>query len=445
MLTWTSGLPWRARFTRALLLFGVFGGLWIGLLGAPEAVHADESAEARVVFENKTHNFGKLIAGATASHVFRFKNEGDAELVIRRVKPSCACSAALLSDRKVAPGASGEIEVSFDSKGKMGYQTVRVHVTTNDPKEQDEGQTHTSVIQLTGQVVNLVQVMPMTAYFQRFRQGESPARQINLLPTDRKEVKVVSVETSAPWITATHSPIERGPRKGAQLTVTIGPGVPIGTLDGHVVVTIDHPDQKTVRIPVLGAVHGDLIAFPDRVFLTPRRGSEGAEATVIVKRLAGEGAIAIREVRVPGFAEFDIEELIPGVHLEVKIRLKPGLAPDSYAGTALVLVADPKQPRFEIPLTAVVPRRVAFEPGEVFVVGEGSRSISLSVPEGYAVKSLEVPESIAQRVKAKLGEGSASVEVEVTGNEPLSGEIWIVSDVPGEERVRVPVTAVAGE
>lgn len=93
------------------------------------------SGQPKIKFRETAWNFGKIKQGKAVSHEFVFTNEGDATLVIRRVTTTCGCTAALVSDEKVAPGEEGRIEVKFDTRGYGGQIGKLVYVESNDPKE----------------------------------------------------------------------------------------------------------------------------------------------------------------------------------------------------------------------------------------------------------------------------------------------------------------------
>lgn len=95
----------------------------------------DASAEPQVKFDNTVFDFGVLIQGATAQHSFGLKNTGRDPLEIESVTTSCGCTAALPTERRVRPGGRSQIDVTYDSRGKMGETHKVVRVATNDPKE----------------------------------------------------------------------------------------------------------------------------------------------------------------------------------------------------------------------------------------------------------------------------------------------------------------------
>jgi len=89
----------------------------------------------KIKFKEESWDFGKLKQGKVLTHVFVFKNEGDETLKIKRVKTSCGCTAALLSDKDIAPGEKGEIKVTLDTKGFGGKNTKYIDVESNDPAQ----------------------------------------------------------------------------------------------------------------------------------------------------------------------------------------------------------------------------------------------------------------------------------------------------------------------
>lgn len=84
-----------------------------------------------VVYEHTDFDFGTVKEGEHVKHTFKFKNTGSEPLIISNAKGSCGCTVPKWPSEPVAPGATGQIDVEFDSKGKPGKQTKRVTVTAN--------------------------------------------------------------------------------------------------------------------------------------------------------------------------------------------------------------------------------------------------------------------------------------------------------------------------
>lgn len=82
-------------------------------------------------FEQVEHDFGTISQGDVVDHVFKFTNNGEAPLIIQSAVGSCGCTVPTYTREPIAPGESGELLVSFDSKGKSNLQNKTVTVTAN--------------------------------------------------------------------------------------------------------------------------------------------------------------------------------------------------------------------------------------------------------------------------------------------------------------------------
>lgn len=101
---------------------------------AGAAAAAAAAAGPRIKFKTESWDFGKVKAGRELNYEFVFKNEGDATLNIKGVESSCGCTAVLLSDRdkKVAPGQSGKIKVTFNTLGYAGEVAKYIFIVSDD-------------------------------------------------------------------------------------------------------------------------------------------------------------------------------------------------------------------------------------------------------------------------------------------------------------------------
>ncbi len=82
-------------------------------------------------FEAATLDFGTIVDGETVNRIFKFKNTGSEPLIISDAKGSCGCTVPQKPTAPIAPGDSGEITVSFNSKGKPGQRSQKVTITAN--------------------------------------------------------------------------------------------------------------------------------------------------------------------------------------------------------------------------------------------------------------------------------------------------------------------------
>ncbi len=97
----------------------------------PQQPEVDPATAATMEFEESKFDFGTIQEGEKVEHVFKFTNTSDNPLTITNARGSCGCTVPLWPKEPIAPGATSEIKVSFDSKGKKGPNTKNVTITAN--------------------------------------------------------------------------------------------------------------------------------------------------------------------------------------------------------------------------------------------------------------------------------------------------------------------------
>lgn len=86
---------------------------------------------AKMQFGKTTFQFGKIKEGDKIEHNFKFKNTGNAPLVIKNVEVSCGCTFPSYPFIPIKPGEEGVIGVTFNSEHKIGRQKPIITVITN--------------------------------------------------------------------------------------------------------------------------------------------------------------------------------------------------------------------------------------------------------------------------------------------------------------------------
>lgn len=97
-----------------------------------------------IVFENESHDFGLLDKGAPCKTSFKFKNTGKEPLILSNVRASCGCTTPSWPKEPIAPGASSEIAVKYDSN-RIGKFAKTITITSN-------AKTATKVIKISGEI-----------------------------------------------------------------------------------------------------------------------------------------------------------------------------------------------------------------------------------------------------------------------------------------------------
>ncbi len=111
------------RVLLTLLLSLVCCGLWAQQRGP------------RMSFDTSTHNFGDVKRqGGDLIKEFRFTNDGDAPLVIKKITKSCSCMTITYSRKPVMPGKSAVIKIKYEPhKAEPGIFHKAVQIYSNEP------------------------------------------------------------------------------------------------------------------------------------------------------------------------------------------------------------------------------------------------------------------------------------------------------------------------
>jgi len=78
--------------------------------------------------------FADVKEGEQLSHTFEFTNTGNQPLIISEYKVACSCTKAEFLKAPILPGQKSEIIITFDTKGKYGYQDRIIKIYSNANK-----------------------------------------------------------------------------------------------------------------------------------------------------------------------------------------------------------------------------------------------------------------------------------------------------------------------
>lgn len=108
---------------------------------------ASAQKKAVISADETSHDFGQIKeADGKVSTTFVVKNTGDAPLVITRVIASCGCTTPEWTKEPIAPGATGNIKITYDPKGRPGPFSKTISVYSN-------GKTGSFILTIRGEVI----------------------------------------------------------------------------------------------------------------------------------------------------------------------------------------------------------------------------------------------------------------------------------------------------
>jgi hypothetical protein len=97
----------------------------------PQKEEIRQDVTTTVEVDERVHDFGKIKEGERVSHTFILTNTGEEPLIISLARGSCGCTTPKWPRTPVPPGEQAEIEVVFNTAGRVGKQTKNVTIYAN--------------------------------------------------------------------------------------------------------------------------------------------------------------------------------------------------------------------------------------------------------------------------------------------------------------------------
>lgn len=120
------------------LLILAFIGMNGAIAQATGEITVTEQAEPadgpKISVDKEVHDYGTIEEGADGTCYFTITNTGNAPLIISLCKGSCGCTVPKCTKEPIAPGASTEISVKYDTK-RPGMINKTVTITSNAVNE----------------------------------------------------------------------------------------------------------------------------------------------------------------------------------------------------------------------------------------------------------------------------------------------------------------------
>jgi PBP1b-binding outer membrane lipoprotein LpoB len=91
----------------------------------------DTNNIAKITLVETDFNFGSVTEGDVVKHTYKFKNVGNQTLLITDIRTTCGCTVPTWNKSPIAAGASDQVEVKFDTKGKENEQVKKITIIAN--------------------------------------------------------------------------------------------------------------------------------------------------------------------------------------------------------------------------------------------------------------------------------------------------------------------------
>jgi len=226
-------------------------------------VQSARASGPKILLEEEGFDFGTAKQGKEVIHEFKFKNTGDADLVITDLRTSCGCTAAVTSDKTIPPKKQGTIKVTFNTGGRSGPQTKTVTIVSNDPEKPN------AEVRLTGKVdlgdQPQVQVDPMTLDIGVVEPGGSTTDEITITNTGTADLVIEEYVGRSGVSAGGDDPGRKKtikPKESIKVKVVAAPENRSGIFQGYLQVK-NNSTQRIVTVPVFGYVSNKYMLKPE--------------------------------------------------------------------------------------------------------------------------------------------------------------------------------------
>jgi len=204
-----------------------------------------------VVFDEPVKDFGRSTEGEILTHVFRFTNQGEAVLEIIGLQPSCGCTSALLSEKRIPPGQSGQIKVNFNTRGLVGRMIKEIGVVSNDPKQPRVR------LQLRTFIQPEIDISERSVYFGVVPKGKQVRKEITLSVPPDKAIRILSAFSTNENVKVELETIPDTGGNEMRLILTVVATAKEGYYFGNVVIKTTSALNPQVMIPVRGFIKAE--------------------------------------------------------------------------------------------------------------------------------------------------------------------------------------------
>lgn len=322
-----------------------FSKIWNGQILAVTKTKFIGGEQPHIQFDELIHDFGDAPQQGTVVHKFNFKNVGKTNLVISKVKASCACTAVLLSNKIIPPNGNGTIEFKFPTELWRGKRIVDAQVYSNDPDKP------VVILSLTGNIAGWIPVVPNYLDFGDINGIDEIKKKVEIFDPGDGKLKVKVAKTSSPYLVAD---IISQNKERAEIQITLKSGMALGKFQEKMIVYTNNAKTPEVEVIIRGNARGSIRIFPNQFFFGSL--SEGQTVSRNIN-IINEGQDMLEILKIEKFSRSILTEMVPVNHGK-KYLIKATYTANGKKGVfkdvVKVYTNNPNQPLIEVPFYAVI-------------------------------------------------------------------------------------------
>jgi len=213
------------------------------------AVATSLSAQPKLsVVEGTKLDLGTVSRGTVVEKRVSLKNIGTDTLIIGKVDVSCGCTGTVVSSSHIAPGETGTLLITFNSKNFTGgvHKSVSVNSNAKDSPA--------TTIEFTANIIEEVAVSPTTIWFKDAVNGQTATATLKVKNSGKEKLTLTGFSTPLAdfFLKLPSQPIDTG--KTVDVVAEYKPKSAQQLINNTVVLKTSNKSQPEVSIPIYGNV-----------------------------------------------------------------------------------------------------------------------------------------------------------------------------------------------
>jgi hypothetical protein len=263
----------------------------------------DPNAKAQI--SETSHHFGIMEARSTGSHDFFIRNVGTADLILKVDRTTCSCLGIDVIPNRVPPGGTAKCHLIYNAEqATLGRFIQGGVVLTNDPENRE------IQLRIEGIFTNPVVVRPSSITIPRVVVGTTQSSTIRFYSFEEEPLQL----SSPIWEDQNHFDFQfnhaelseadkadsyySSAKSVVEGTLTLKPGLPIGTFQEWFQLRTNYLSQPTVIFVVSGQVIGGNVTISGQGY-NRQAGVAELGNTVMGKSISREISIQFSGVSAP--------------------------------------------------------------------------------------------------------------------------------------------------
>jgi hypothetical protein len=210
---------------------------------------ASAASQPRLVVLEGTHfDFGKIYRGSVMERNLTLKNAGNDTLVMGTIGVSCGCTGAMVTADRIAPGGTGSVRITFNSKNFAG--PVHKTVTLNSNGD-SLGYT---IIEFTASVIDEIGLNPQSIIVPEAEVNKMSTVTLTVTNNGMTPLALTGFRTQLKGLVLKLPPDPIPPGGTGEIHVVFTPEAPSPMLTDGVFVATNNMRQPEVYLQVYGGV-----------------------------------------------------------------------------------------------------------------------------------------------------------------------------------------------